>query len=399
MAFPRDDGQYRLDCDASNLAIGAVLSQVQDGEERVIAYASRLYSKSEKNYCVTRKELLAMVYFTKHFRQYLLGRPFLIRTDHSALLWLRKTPEPIGQQGRWLEILEGFDFSVEHRPGRHHTNADALSRIPCGQCGQEDESVDVVGENSCRMIRVEEAVEPFDRWSSAQMAEQQKGDPQIGEFYRLKLNTTGEKPSWEEMIHTSECTKALWNQWDNIVVKAEVLYKIPFQNDGDQTALQLIPPMSVRKEIMCLAHTGMTGGHLGIARTKAQIRRRAYWPGWSSQVCQFCRSCELCARYKRGRAPKQGLMQPIPVGEPFEIVSLDVTGPHPKSSRGHVYILTVMDQFTKWANQEASTIGRILMDQVFSRLGMPKQILTDQGSNFDSSLFQELCRSMGFDKI
>ena len=92
------------------------LSQIQDGEERVVSYASRLYSNAEERYFVTRKELLAAVFFLKYFRQYLLGRHFRLRTDHAALKWLRRTPEQIGQQSRWLEILEEFDFTIEHRP-------------------------------------------------------------------------------------------------------------------------------------------------------------------------------------------------------------------------------------------------------------------------------------------
>jgi len=132
LTLPRDQGMFILDTDASNHGIGAVLSQIQDGEERVVSYASRLYSNAEERYCITRKELLAVVFFLKYFHQYLLGRHFLIHTDHhAALKWLRRTPEPIGQQSRWLEILEEFDFTVEHRPGTKHANADALSRRPC----------------------------------------------------------------------------------------------------------------------------------------------------------------------------------------------------------------------------------------------------------------------------
>jgi len=138
LAMPVDGDSFILDTDACDFSIGAVLSQVQDGVERVIAYASRSLSKTEKNYCVTRKELFAVVYYTRSFRQYLLGQKFLIRTDHSALQWLRKTPEPIGQQARWCEILDEFDFQIVHRPGRNHGNADALSRRPCRQCGKED---------------------------------------------------------------------------------------------------------------------------------------------------------------------------------------------------------------------------------------------------------------------
>jgi len=87
-----------LDTDASDTAIGAVLSQIQGGYERVIPYASRRLDRREVNYCVARKELLAVVHFMRYFRQYLLGRMFLVRTDHSALTWLRRTPDPTGKQ-------------------------------------------------------------------------------------------------------------------------------------------------------------------------------------------------------------------------------------------------------------------------------------------------------------
>ena len=118
LAMPRDEGLFILDTDASNWAIGAVLSQVQEGTERVIAYSSRVLSKPERNYCVTRRELLAVIYYLKQFRQYLLGRHFKVRTDHAALQWLKRTPEPIGQQARWVSYVGEFDFDIEHRPGK-----------------------------------------------------------------------------------------------------------------------------------------------------------------------------------------------------------------------------------------------------------------------------------------
>ena len=89
----------------------------------------------EVSYCITRKELLAVVYFLKQFKQYLLGRRFTIRTDHASLTWLRRSPEPIGQNARWLEQTEEYDFQIVHRPGAQHGNADALSRRPCEQKG------------------------------------------------------------------------------------------------------------------------------------------------------------------------------------------------------------------------------------------------------------------------
>jgi len=131
LALPNDRDPFYLDTDACDTSIGAVLSQIQDGQERVIAYAGRTLSRNELNYCVTRKELLSVVYFTKYFRQYLLSRKFYIRTDHAALSWLKRMPEPIGQNARWMQILSEYDFDIAHRKGRSHANADALSRHPC----------------------------------------------------------------------------------------------------------------------------------------------------------------------------------------------------------------------------------------------------------------------------
>ncbi|CAC5403372.1 unnamed protein product [Mytilus coruscus] len=116
--------------------VGAVLSQKSDeGLKHVVAYASRTLSKSERKYCVTRKELLAVVCFVKHFKPHLYGRKFTVRTDHGSLKWLFNFKNPEGQIARCIETLGSFEMQIQHRPGVQHRNADALSRIPCKQCG------------------------------------------------------------------------------------------------------------------------------------------------------------------------------------------------------------------------------------------------------------------------
>lgn len=138
LAYPQNEGLFILDTDASNVGIGCVLSQLQNGEERVIAYGSRALTKTERNYCITRRELLAVVHFTKHFQHFLLGRQFKVRTDNSAVKYMKSLAyEPFEQKSRWLEKLANFDFVTEHRPGSKHQNADSLSRPPfvvCAQC-------------------------------------------------------------------------------------------------------------------------------------------------------------------------------------------------------------------------------------------------------------------------
>lgn len=137
LAFPNLERPFILDTDASDTGLGAVLSQAtDDGSEQVVAYASKTLSRAERNYCVTRKELLAIVHAVRHFRPYLLGRHFTLRTDHGSLTWLMNFREPGGQLARWLEQLQEFDFEMCHRPGRKHQNADALSQLPCSQCAR-----------------------------------------------------------------------------------------------------------------------------------------------------------------------------------------------------------------------------------------------------------------------
>lgn len=136
LAYPRLEVGFILDTDASNFALGAVLSQEQEGRERVIAYASRTLNKAEQNYCVTRRELLAIVVFLKHFRHYLYGQQVRVRTDHGALRWLLQFKNPEGQLARWLEVISQYRLTLEHRAGRIHSNADGLSRRPCVNCRQ-----------------------------------------------------------------------------------------------------------------------------------------------------------------------------------------------------------------------------------------------------------------------
>ena len=99
LVAPSDNGQYVLDTDASDIALGAVLQQEQQGKLHVIGYASRTLSPTEARYCITHRELLGVVFGFKKYRQHLLGRPIIVRTDHVALTYLMKTPEPVGQQG------------------------------------------------------------------------------------------------------------------------------------------------------------------------------------------------------------------------------------------------------------------------------------------------------------
>ena len=351
LAMPMDSGEFILDTDAANGTIGAVLSQIQESQERVIAYASRRLDRREMNYCVTRKELLAVVHFLRYFKQYLLGREFRIRTDHSALTWFKHTPEPIGQQARWLEIMEEFSFTIQHRPGAGHANADALSRRPCsvrvclcgnstrsvaklgslkkcekkglttqevrvtrqrGEDRQDNSSVDKVADHQNAMTdvsqlnvasaddEVAQGEVELSPWSPAGLKMEQQKDPDV--YFIIKLKENGDaKPPWEAMALASHGVRTLWAQWPRLAIKDGLLKRRFKEANGLSSYWQVIIPTSLRNEFVCFAHGGMTGGHFGRRRTSAAIQSRE--PTWRTDMEKFLRQCVPCARYHRGVIP------------------------------------------------------------------------------------------------
>src|SRR6185369_3154025 len=131
VVYPDVNKPYILHTDASNYAVGAVLSQKDDEEhERVIAYASRVLTIAETHYTVTEKECLAVIWATKHFYHFLQGSSFSIVTDHEAIPWLKKHNNPKGRLARWIIHLSEYEpYTIIRRKGSSHTNADALSRL------------------------------------------------------------------------------------------------------------------------------------------------------------------------------------------------------------------------------------------------------------------------------
>ena len=244
MAYPLPGIPFILDTDASNWAIGAVLSQAQQGEERVIAYFSKSLSKPERQYCVTRKELLAVVQAIKHFHHYLYGRPFIVRTDHSALRWLFNFREPEGQIARWIQKLQEYTFSIQHRAGHKHNNADSLSRRPCLEemcrhcerleCKQgdlESHCNTQVGHNTTPVQKQElnsrqvvseslDSIHSKQEWLQAQ-----KDDSDIEPIINW-MNESPERPQWEVVAPYSPVTKMYWAQWKSLRIRDDLLYHL-----------------------------------------------------------------------------------------------------------------------------------------------------------------------------
>lgn len=395
LALPDWSKPFVLDTDASDTGVGAVLSQVHEGNEFVVAYGSRTLTKSERNYCATKKELLAVVVFLEHFRPYLLGKPFTIRTDHGALIWLQSFKQPEGQIARWLQKLQEYNFSIIHRPGKQHSNADALSRIPCRQCGQLPSEI-----NQQIIQAVQTSDLSFSICSSMELQVSQLEDPIIGPILKAKqADTRPDTSPADNLLY-----RRLAQLWDQLCVRDGLLYRVFVGQDDQLDHFQLVVPAKLREDVLDSLHGGVAGGHLGHEKTFNRVKERFYWPGYWNDTRDWCLACHQCSTRKSPTHPRRAPLGTIQAGYPMQIMAVDLLGPLPESPQKNSYVMVVGDYFSKWMeaiplpNQEASTVANHLIDEVFMRYSVPEQLHSDQGRQFESQLIAEVCKLLHIKK-
>ena len=404
LGYPREHGRLILDTDASDFGLGAVLSQEQDGAERVLAYASRSLQKPERRYCTTRKELLAVIFGLKKFRHYLLGRHFLVRTDHASLRWIASFRDPEGQMARWIQRLDSFDYEIMHRPGKKHGNADGLSRLPCGQCKREGcpapagtgEAPGALGSAegaaTCNRVATRSTDDPaLARWVQAQQE-----DPVLS---RVRTWVEEVSPP-QDVAGEGYAVKAYAAQMPRLAMAGGLLVRRWVPPVGPERR-QVCVPDTLREEALGACHGGGLPGHFGVTRSIRRCQENHYWPNYRRDVTLYVGRCEACLRRKspptRARAP----MGHVAVGLPMERWAVDIMGPLPKSHSNNKYIVVFMDYYTKWAeaapmaNQEAQTVARAFIQLVVCRFGAPAVLHSDQGRNFQSNLFREVLKQLG----
>ena len=458
LAYPQPQGNYILDTDASNVGVGGVLSQIQEGQERVISYGSKKLDRAQQNYCVTRRELLAVVTFMTQFRHYLLGQKFTLRTDHGSLRWLCNFKNPGGQMARWLEILAQYDFEIVHRDGKKHQNADALSRadyeddeckfyspkvelsqLPCGGCVSclkkhkswaqfenevndtiplssvsrrpEERTTVKVDSNLCRRMTTRSnkpVQENLDHGTSLKETWFQKYTPDTLEKFQREDSDLGllhiwhdmkQKPDRDEAASLKPALRKYWLNWENIVKQDGVLYKKwHFPDEEKAPCLQLLVPKVLQKEVLAYCHSSMFSAHLGMVKTKSRVKQRFYWYKLGADVESHIHKCPICTANMYPKKKPRAPLKDYRAGAPIDRIGIDVLGPLPTSNQGNSYLLVVGDYFTRWIeaypmpDQQAETTANKLVYEFISRFGIPLEIHSDQGRNFESQLFQETCR-------
>uniref|UniRef100_A0A674MFK3 Gypsy retrotransposon integrase-like protein 1 n=1 Tax=Takifugu rubripes TaxID=31033 RepID=A0A674MFK3_TAKRU len=345
LTHPDPNRQFVVEVDASDVGVGAVLSQ-RSGEDQKLhpcAFFSHRLSPAERNYDVGNKELLAVVLALQEWRHWLEGatQPFIVWTDHKNLTYLRNAKRLNSRQARWALFLGRFRFTLTYRPGSRNLKPDALSRQFASEPGEMDP------------------------------------DP------ILPLSCILGAASWQVEERVREAQQSA-------------------PDPGGCPPNRLFIPGAVRSEVLHWAHSSRLTCHPGVNRSLHFLRQRFWWPSMARDTKDYIAACPVCSRGKASHQPPAGLLQPLEIPRrPWSHIAVDfITGLPP--SQGHEVVLTVVDRFSKSAHfiplpklPSAAETGELLVQHVFRLHGLPTDIVSDWGPQFCSQVWRSFCSALG----
>ncbi|KAK3524702.1 hypothetical protein QTP86_000982 [Hemibagrus guttatus] len=334
---------------------------------------------------------------TEKFREYLLGQRCVVFTDNNPLSHLNTAKLGATEQ-RWAAQLAAFDFELRYCSGRSNRNADALSQQGPSSQGELEQllpgtslTATVKQAGVTTGVGSQAAVTVLPNLA-VDMQSLQKEDPVIGEALRFWWH--GVPPSTEEHQQLPRAVVNLLRRWSHLGEQDGVLLRHVFRFDGGEEVLQVVLPPVLHHEVLTLLH--QEHGHQGVERTTELVQQRCYWPGLTADVAQWCRECERCQAAKDTQLHPSSFIGHLLASMPNEILTIDFTVFKPTRS-GLENVLVMMDVFTKYTmavptrDQRAETVAQVLVIEWFYKFGVPSQIHSDQGRNFESSLVQQLC--------
>ena len=404
LAYPNFNEEFTLETDASVHGLGAILSQVQEDKKlHPVAYASRALSDQEKRYAITELETLAVVWAISHFHSYLYGHDVTVLTDHSAVKAVLCNPGGSSKHARWWTRVFGAgirNVDIIYRAGRDNANADALSRqphLPAPAVGTVDDDAQVLSiETSDMDISSLLELKPeliTSEYNSHGFSEEQKKDEEILSMIRFQ----------QEKILPEDTANArrIAAQAPMFTMIEEILY---YLDDKQPDVKRIVVPKHLRVQIMQNYHSSIMAGHFSGVRLYKTLSRRWWWDGMYSDAVEYCKNCPQCAIVSGTGRKSNPPLKPIPVERVFQIVGVDIME-LPKTSKGNQYVVVFQDFLSKWPfvfatkDQKATTLAKLLVEEVVPVIGVPEALLSDRGTNLLSHLMRDVCELLGVAKL
>ncbi|CAH8583497.1 unnamed protein product [Dicrocoelium dendriticum] len=356
--------------DASNIGLGAVLSQIQNGEEKVIAYASRKLSPTEVSYSAGEREALACVWACEKWHLFLFGRRFTLRTDHAALTTLLSR----GTNGhrplrinRWYARLLNYDFQIIFRPSSENRMADSLSRLPLDDSDKNEDDEEKV------MISALQSSE-LSAVTKQELQEANRSDSYVQDVIHYLSQ------GWPRYAKLSGELRAFYVLRHELAVVDDCLMR----------GSRFVAPQKLTSKIIQCAHEG----HPGIVRTKRRLQEYFWWPKMNKMAEACVRSCDACQKADKSSKPIDAPIQPVTYPmKPWSKVAIDIMGPFHSAPQHQRNCLVATCYYSKWpeihlcGDVTTSTVIRWLK-HLFARFGFPEEIVTDNGPQFTNYEFK-----------
>lgn len=380
LVFPTDNGQFRLEADASNYATGAILSQLQsDGKWHPVAFMSKSFTDAERNYEIYDKELCAIIRALEEWRHFLEGAKEKVQifTDHRNLGYFQTAQNLNRRQARWSLFLSRFDYELHHRPGRLSGKPDALSRRPDHDQGK--------GDNRGVIMFKPEAFH-----ISANSVNLAGIDAEIRR--RVKLCTDIDEAVVKAVKELNNNTGTLhpgeWEQKGTFMLYRGRLY-VPMDD-------------RLRHDIVKAHHDSPLVGHPGRWKTTELVARNYWWPNMTRYIAQYVSTCDSCNRTKTFPTLPTGKLLPNRIPDRrWQIVTVDMITELPES-QGWDSIMVVVDRLSKRIHAIPTTskvdslgVARLFRDNVWRHHGLPEIVISDRGSTFLSGFTRELYKLLG----
>ena len=360
------DAPTQVVADASPVGLGAVLTQVQKDGPRVISYASRSLTETERRYSQTEKEALALIWACEKFHPYIYGTPFELVTDHKPVeVIYGPKSRPCARFERWVLRMQPYKFKVRYQPGPKNI-ADALSRLVTSEDGGSRHSSQA--EQYVRFVAV-------------------SATPSAMTTREVEMASAED----EELSAIRKCIDE--ESWDQLAYKQYIPCSGELCTIGQLIlrGTRIVIPKKLRPRILSLAHEG----HLGVVGTKQKLRSRVWWPGMEKDAEKHCKTCYGCQLVSRPNPPEPIRATALPTG-PWRDLAVDLLGPLPTGE----FILVVVDYYSRYYEVDilrSTVTSKIIssLEEMFARHGLPESLKSDNGPQFIAAEFAEYMEQQG----